>query len=383
MRILFATDCFYPQVIGSAYAVYRLSRALSRMGHEVMVVAPDVGGDLPEDGNYRVIYVHSIPLPHFREIRTPVFPLPVMNKIRVFNPDVVHIHHPFVIGWSALWVAKLYRIPVVITNHLLPENLLMFVPKGGIFDGVSNSKLFEKSWRMIVNFCNRGDIVTAPTVTAADLLKKQGVKKRIIPISNGVEFEKFNTDYDCDDLKQRFKLPDVPLILYAGRLSEEKRVDVLIRAMPYILSKMEVHLILVGDGLHRGYLEQLVISLGLAKNVTFTGFLSEYDYVRMLKIVSVFVMPSPSELQCIACVEAMASGLPIVVANRYALKELVDGNGYLFEPGDHMDLAEKLLTILGDEELRIKMGLKSKSMAKKHDINEVIKKYEEVYKILV
>ena len=262
-------------VIGSAYAVYRLSRALSQKGHEVIVVAPDAGEDLPDDENYRVIYVHSIPLPHFRKIRTPVFPLPVMNKIRMFNPDIVHIHHPFVIGRSALWIAKLYQIPVVITNHLLPENLLMFVPKAGIFDGAANSTFLKKSWRIIVNFCNKGDVVTAPTSTAADLLKKHGVKKEIIPISNGIELDKFNTEHSNDDLKRKLKLPTSPLIVYAGRLSEEKRVDVLIKALPYILCKMDVHLLLIGDGLHRGYLEQLVSTLGLKKRVTFLGFLPE------------------------------------------------------------------------------------------------------------
>ena len=384
MRVLFATDCFYPQIIGSAYAVYRISRALADRGHEVIVVAPDVGdGSLHYPDNYRVIYVHSIPLPYFREIRTPILPLPVMMKIRMFNPDIVHIHHPFVVGQSALWVARWCHIPVVITNHLLPENFLMFVPKAGIFDSATRSAILDNTWRIIVNFCNRGDIVTAPTSTAAELLKQHGVKRDIIPISNGIEFDKFNIDQKCDDLKEKLKLPDLPVIMYAGRLSEEKRVDVLIKAMPYILTKMDAHLLLVGDGLHRRYLEQIVAELKLNKHVTFAGFLDEHDYIRAFKLASVFVMPSPSELQCVACLEAMASGLPLVVANRYALRELIDGNGYLFEPGNSADLASKLAAILSDEKLRTSMGQRSRIIAAAHDISKVIEKYETLYETLI
>jgi len=384
MKVLFATDCFYPQIIGSAYAVYRISRALATKGHKVMVVTPDVGGgSLQGDDNYRVTYVHSIPLPYFREIRTPIIPLPVMTKVRMFNPDIVHIHHPFVVGHGALWVARWYHIPVVITNHLLPESFLMFVPKAGIFDGATRSAILNNTWRIIVNFCNRADVVTAPTRTAVELLKLHGVKREVIPISNGIEFNKFNTDQKCDDLKQRLRLPDLPVILYAGRLSEEKRVDVLIKAMKYVLTEMEVHLLIVGDGLHRGYLEQLVAELKLDKYVTFAGFLDEHDYVRVFRLASVFVMPSQSELQCVACIEAMASGLPLVAANQYALRELIDGNGYLFEPGNPVDLAKKLVTILGDNELRTAMGRKSRIIAGAHDIDKVIEEYETVYEKLI
>ncbi len=384
MKIAIATDVYYPQIIGSSYAVHNLAQGLKERGHKVVVFAPLAHGrDHHEKlGNLEVYRFFALPVPWQKDIRTAVSPISILEKLRRIKPDVIHIHHPFLIGSSALMGAKLLNIPTVITNHLLPESFLMFFPKQGKFNRYRDK--LEFLWKFIVGFSNEACFVTAPTQTAVSLLREHGLKVKAKAVSNGIDLNRFHPHRDGEYLRWKFNIPRRPIVLYTGRLSEEKRVDVLIKAIPYVLRNIKAHFVIVGDGPLKGALESLAKRYKVEKFVTFTGFLDHESYPDIYAIADLFVMPSLCELQSISTLEALASGLPVVAAEKYALPELVHPgkNGFLFEPGNSKGLADRIVRILSDSRIRKSMGRKSLEIVKFHSLPRTVEEYESVYRTL-
>ncbi len=383
MKVSIATDVYYPQIIGSSCGVYNLAKGLKELKHDVSVLAPMANGKprIEREENLEVYRFTALPIPWQQDIRTALTPISVFERIRRIKPDVIHIHHPLMIGGSALSAARLLHIPIAITNHLLPESFLMFFPKHGKFNRYENNVGW--TWHFIVGFCNKAIFVTSPTKKAVSLLKEHGLKVEARAISNGIDLKRFNPQRDGDYLRQRFGIPRVPVVLYTGRLSEEKRVDVLIKAIPYVSKEMQAHLVITGDGPIRASLGQL--ARRYRKSVTFTGFLGDEDYPDIYSIADVFVMPSLCELQSISTLEALASGLPVIAAKKYALPELVhnERNGFLFEPEDSEDLARKIVRVLSDKDMASQMGKESLAIAQPHSLENTVKEYETVYESVI
>jgi glycosyltransferase involved in cell wall biosynthesis len=226
------------------------------------------------------------------------------------------------------------------------------------------------------------DFVTTPTKTATTLLVKAGLKKKVVPVSCGIDLERFKPSNDGAYLRRKFAIPtDKPVLLYVGRLDKEKRIDMILRALPDILRVNSVHLVVAGIGKEKQNLEELTEKLGIQNEVTFAGFVPDEDLQNIYTVADLFVTAGIAELQSIATMEAMASGLPVVAVNAMALPELVhDGeNGYLFSDGDSQMFAEKVVAILSNQTMRAEMSKKSLEIIKNHDVNKVIEKYESIY----
>ena len=172
-------------------------------------------------------------------------------------------------------------------------------------------------------------------------------------------------------------------IVFVGRVTGEKHIDVLLRAVASLDVKLDVKLDIVGGGDQMNQLKQLAASLGIRSNVNFTGYVTDEELRAILTSATIFAMPSIAELQSIATMEAMASGLPVVAANAMALPHLVhDGeNGFLFEPGNADDLAAKLTQVLRmpeDELLHFKRA--SLKLIEVHDIQRTLNTFESLYR---
>jgi glycosyltransferase involved in cell wall biosynthesis len=185
---------------------------------------------------------------------------------------------------------------------------------------------------------------------------------------------------------KKFRLPtDKPIVAYIGRLDAEKHIPVLIRAFVRVLASVDAHLLVVGDGTEVEKLHDLVRKFGIQKKVTFTGKVTDDEIVELHKVGAVYCIPSPAELQSIATLEAMASGKPIVAVDAGALRELCqdDRNGYLCQQDDDEEIAAALTNILLDSKLRQKMGKESLKIAGTHDLQETLKKFEDIYSDLI
>lgn len=263
---------------------------------------------------------------------------------------------------------------------MLPENVLhhLHLPPG------AEEKVRLYLWSRFVQIYNQLHFVTAPTATAAKYSQRPGLGKEVIPISCGVDLRRFSPGDRSSDPDQRFAVPDRLILLCAGRLDKEKRIEVILRAMPDIVKHVDAQLVVSGPGKLRNDLESLVANLGIQDRVTFLGYLSEDDVPRIYRIADVFVIAGVAELQSLVTMEAMASGLPVIAADVMALPELVHQgeNGFLFPEDDAQALAAAAVTILSNESLRRQMVKKSLELIKAHDINKVIEQYEMLYSLM-
>jgi glycosyltransferase involved in cell wall biosynthesis len=241
------------------------------------------------------------------------------------------------------------------------------------------------SWSYLVYFFNLVDWATVPTQSGADMYIEKGLRTRITPISNGVDTEVFNPNNDGNYLRKKFDIPKENIVLYTGRINQEKNLDVLVKAVPHVLKKIDAHFLFCGSGgSYKQQMINLVESLSVAKHTTFINFLDWKDYPNIYSLADLFVMPAEAELQSIVTMEAVSSGLPVVVVNKGALPELANsGNGYLFEPKNSKQMASQIIKILSNNELQKTMKAKSLDLAKKHSMSAVSSQYEEVYENLL
>ncbi|VVB59461.1 D-inositol-3-phosphate glycosyltransferase [uncultured archaeon] len=380
MRILFTTESYYPIIDGGAIAQHRIVHELIKKGHDVRVIAPSFSfkNTFEEENGSTIYRPRAFVLPFYMNNKYHFAPFPLLyvkKIIEEFKPDIINVCSPYPISICAMICAKKKHIPLVGSIHILPENVLAPFLSSALYP------IMEKyTWSYLVYFYNRVDWATIPTQTGATMYQKKGLKTPVRPISNGVNTEMFKPTNKGDYLRKRFNLPEKPLILYTGRINQEKNVDVLVKAIPVVLKSIDAHFLFCGSGGLKPDMMKLTQELGVDTHTTFIDFLDWADYPNIFTLADVFVMPAESELQSIVTLEAVASGVPPVVVNKGAVPELARAeNGLVFEPQDSNQLASNIITILSDETLRNTMKKNSLRLSEQHSMNTVGTQYEEVY----
>src|SRR6266700_2014123 len=321
MRIMIVTDQYPPMVGRVPTVTHGLSVEFANRGHQVWVAAPSYG---PRDVHRIEQKVHvyrfsSFEWPTYEDMRIPFLPfLPMRKLLKKADPDIIHIHSPVVLGNIAQILAGGLRKPVIATNHYLPVNLSRSFSADSLFGKSFNNVTYS----YLVHFCNRCEYVTAPTLTALNLLYEHGLRAPAQAISNGIDLKKYTPGERDKRLRQHFKLPqDRPLILSVNRLSQEKRIDVLIDAAAKMTR--DAHIAIASTGPAEADLRAKVEELNLKDKVSFLGFIHDTNLAPLYRLTDAFAIPSEAELQSLATMEVMACGLPIVVADAYVLPELV------------------------------------------------------------
>ena len=384
MKILIASDLHWPTINGVATFSRTLARGLADRGHEVVVIAPSqIGQKYKEvDGNHTVYRTRSVPFPFYQNFRISINPQREVKKIiDEFEPDVIHIQMLMWIGQAAMKYGNRLGIPIVSTNHAMPENLMDNLRLLAPVARPINYMLKEYGRR----FHSKSDCVTMPTQSAIDMFDVE-MPNPMLAISNGIDLSRFKPGRVPKKLYKKYKIPEKrQIITYVGRLDAEKHLQVLVRAFARVKKNHDAHLVIVGDGTDRDNLVELVRELKLVKRTTFTGRVSDEDLTLLHRIGSVFAMPSPAELQSIATLEAMASGKPVVAVDAGALKELCqDGvNGVLCEQDNVEQMANGIAAILGDETLAKQYSEQSLVIAQTHDLEYTLDRFEEVYRDLM
>lgn len=386
MKILIPADLYWPTINGVATFSRNLAKGLADMGHDVMVIAPSQTGKRCKevDGNYVIVRTASVPFVPYQNFRISPTPGREVKKIiQEFDPDVIHIQMLMWIGQAAMKYGNKYGIPIVSTNHAMPENLMDNIRLLAPVARPINFMLKQYGAR----FHSKSDYVTLPTQSAIDMFN--AMDKIDVPmeaISNGIDLVRFQPGTPSDELIKKYSLPkDRPIITYVGRLDAEKHLWVLIKAFAKVLKSTKAHLLIVGDGTDRLNLRDLAHELGVMDHITFAGLVSEEDKVALHQVGTVFAMPSPMELQSIATLEAMASGLPVVAVDAGALSELCQDkrNGFLCERDNFEQMAEGITTVLKDKDLHEKYSKNSLQIAKTHDLRTTLKRFEAIYLDLV
>lgn len=386
MRIVISGQTYYPGNNGQAIFTIHLAEGLARAGHEVHVITPSWKFGY----EYQVIqdvHVHKVRSINFRWIHPEAcftfFPSRQIQRVfQDHRPDIVHLQDHYFLSRDIIRIAERMNIPVVGTNHFLPENLLPYLRLVPLPDRLKISIL----WDLMLWTYNRLMLITTPTETAAKILKQQRVRPPVSAVSCGVNTNQFCPipGFDRIAFCEKFGLdPRKVLLLYVGRLDGEKRIDLLLRGLAQLKKsgRTDIHLAVAGQGAAGSELRALAKDLKIDNQVRFLGYVENVHLPLLYQAGHIFCMPSPEELQSIATLEAMASGLPVLAANARALPELVTQgiNGYLFEPGKVAAVAEGMAYLSDHCQAWEKMGQASRARALAHSIEKTIQRYEAIY----
>jgi len=320
------------------------------------------------------------------------------KKIKEFKPDIIHCHNICrTISPSVLHAAKKHKIPIVMTVHdfhlICPKT--WFIYKDGklckygfgwrcLF---SNCHTFKRGWKYFIYHLfkilkvwlhrkiirNNINIFITPSEILGEWIKKSLDVKNVKTVPNFI---------DISNIKYT-PIKDTKNILYVGRLSKEKGLEYLIKAMPVILDKIpDSKLIIVGRGPEKEKLERLSQTLKIERKIMFKGYVSEKELMRCYQDSEIVVVPSNwAENFPLVTLEAMAYGRPIIVSDIFGLSERIKNNdvGFLFNPADPKDLADKIINLLSDFNLAKKMSKNARKKVEKEYSSET--HYKELMKV--
>ena len=387
MRIMIASSTYAPAKNGQAVFTTNLAEGLARKGHKVMVIVDSHhrrtshtlfnNVEVEELGSISVNIFHS-------NVQFSPFPgVEVRRLINSFQPDIIHIQDHFPICRAAVNYARKHGIRLVGSNHFIPENVAPYVPGISKVTPVFNWVL----WKWMLDVYKHVDAISAQSNAAARLIEEQGYEKPVLPISCGLDLKVFKPDPDVDRTlyRQRYGIDlNKKAFLFLGRIDGEKRIDLLLRAAQQ-LSRDDIQLVIAGHGRAQGSLHRMAADMENRHRVVFTGFIPAEDVPGLMNSVDIFLMPSEAELLSISTLEAMACGLPVLLADALALPELVKvgENGYLFKPGDVDDLARYINIMADQPECWEEMGKVSREISLPHSLDLTIQKYEALYTQLI
>lgn len=379
IRILIGCDTFAPDVNGAARFAERLAAGLVERGNDVHIVAPAVGrrgvGMQRETVEGATMTVHRWRSVRWYPHEWLRFVLPwrarayARRLLDRLQPDVIHIQSHIVVGRALAREGAKRGIRIVATNHVMPENILDFT----LIPERLKRSFVRWGWRDADRVLRLAETVTTPTRRAADFLERNTRRRGVLPVSCGLRAANYTADLTPRTSNN---------IVFVGRICYEKQVNVTVRALARLDRSLDARFTIVGDGDQRKGIERLAHEYGVADRVRFTGKLPDEQLRAELTRASVFVIASIAELQSIATMEAMASGLPIIAANAMALPHLVhEGeNGYLFQPGNDHELAEALERVFqlpaAEYEAMQRASLKAVQV---HDIDRTLDMFSALY----
>lgn len=314
MRILLITGTYKPSINGVAISVEVMSKNLVKMGHKIMVLAP--ANSFAVNNSSFIIRYPSLNNIFVKDYPIPLFPLTpnIYKKITKFKPDIVHVHHPFHIGFFANYISDLFKIPLVFTYHTkhdyYSEEYLKFLPKE------IKSKYIVGS---VLDFCKKCDLVIAPSNEIKAYLKINKVESVVIP---SIVDDLSRSKISKKDLRTKLGLSiDKKLLLFVGRLAIEKNIKLLVETATKL--NKNYTFILCGTGPIEDEIKNKIKKLDIEDKFLVLGKKDRSVIGEYYQASDYFCYPSISETQGLIYWEALSFGLPIVSVDSSVAREWV------------------------------------------------------------
>ena len=348
MRIALFTETFLPKVDGIVTRLRHTIEHLQRNGDRVLIVAPE--GGLREYKGAKVYGVPGVPLPLYPELKLALPPLGSKNIIEEFNPELIHVVNPAVLGLSGIYYAKTMNIPLIASYHThLPQYLQHY----GL------AALEGVLWELLKATHNQAQLNLCTSTAMVEELVNHGIE-RVDLWQRGVDTDMFQPHLASQQMRSRLSQgrPESTILLYIGRVSAEKQID---EIKPVLEAIPEACLAIVGDGPHRDTLQEHFAGT----KTHFVGYLEGLELASAYASADAFVFPSRTETLGLVLLEAMAAGCPVVAARSGGIPDIVtDGvNGYLFEPDDQYGAitATKRLLAAKDEREQLRQNARTEA----------------------
>ncbi|MGZ9235341.1 MAG: glycosyltransferase family 4 protein [Anaerolineales bacterium] len=377
MHIAFFTNFYHPVVNGVVRSVASFREVLMKQCHNVFVFAQS-------DDNYEdtepFIFRYpslSLPLPGDISAAIPVSPF-VEQLLPALKLDVIHTHHPILLGQTAARKAAELNLPLVFTFHTQYWEYTHYIPfpQEAIQEFLKNA---VHKW--LRDFMQKCQHIIIPSESMKEILvRNYGLEERYTVIPTGTDLEPYRcTEWQA--LRKEKGWGDETVLISVGRLAPEKNWDTLLHAFAKVHSqRSNLRLVVIGDGPAKGALQTLASELGIAEHVTFTGALPFDEVPCYLKAADVFTFASVTETQGLVTMEAMAAGLPIVAVDGSGTRDIVEHGkqGFLVE-NDADALAKGIEKLLANPERMKRFSNSALKKAKTFDVNYLCKQLISVY----
>jgi glycosyltransferase involved in cell wall biosynthesis len=360
-------------VNGVVGAVSLLRKGLIEQGHDVYIFAPAF--DKYEDDERGIYRYHSVDLT--REVKYPVaipFSPRINHIVDQLHLDIVHCHHPFVLGPLAYKLARRKKIPSIYTFHTQYEQYSHYIPLP--------SKLVNwLSRNQIVRFCQKVTRITTPAESARQLLVGYGITHPVQVIPNPTVIRP-----DLEDgaaIREKYHLGSAKVLINIGRIAPEKNLGLLLRSFKHMLGQApndELKLMIVGEGPALADLKREAGELEISEQVFFTGLVDPTEVPTYLAASDLFVMTSTSEVKPLSQLEALAAGVPIVaVAAPGANDTIIHGENGLLVTEDAINISQSVLKLLHDEAVLEKYQKAAVKTAERYAYPRIAQEYLAVY----
>jgi len=330
MKICMFSNTYLPHVGGVAISVATFSRELRKKGHAVMVVAPKFDGKAPpEDEQYvcRVAAIQNFNGSDF-SVRVPV-PGLVDNDIDAFAPDIIHSHHPFLLGDTALRTAQRLNVPIIFTHHTRYEEYTHYVP-------LDSEVLKRFVTHLATEYANLCDTVIAPSTSIKKLLLERGVTTAVEVLPTGIDLDSFQQGNGLRFREANGLDRKCPVIGHVGRLAREKNLPYLAEAVARCMQKRtDAVFVVAGGGDAEQDIRRIFARADLEKRLIMPGILVGDDLADCYNAMDIFVFGSKSETQGLVLMEAMAAGTPVIALHASGVNDVVeDGKNGRVLPAD-------------------------------------------------
>lgn len=365
MRVALFTETFLPKIDGIVTRLKHTVAHLQRQGHQTIVFCPE--GGLKEYQGAQIEGVKGMPLPLYPELKL-AFPGPqIKTALQKFQPDLIHVVNPAVLGLGGIYYAKTLNIPLVASYHThLPQYLQHYGL--GALEGVL--------WELLKLAHNQARLNLCTSSAMVKELSSRGIE-RVDLWQRGVDTELFQPHLTSPTMRAKLSQgnPEAPLLLYVGRVSAEKQID---QIKPVLEAIPQARLAIIGDGPHRETLERHFAGAP----AYFAGYMQGLELASAFASADAFIFPSRTETLGLVLLEAMAAGCPVVAAASGGITDIVtDGvNGYLFDPRDPQGAVTATQKLLGAGEERENLRRQARQEAERWGWSAATQQLVEYYR---
>ncbi len=378
MNIVMLTNTYLPHVGGVAHSVSSFSDSLREAGHDVRIIAPQFEGALEStDQILRVPAVQNFNGSDFSlTIPQPGLVGSFLDQVR---PDLLHSHHPFLLGDTALRAGWTRRIPVVFTHHTRYEQYTHYVP-------LDSEALQRVTIQMVTEYANLCTHVIAPSQSIADLLVKRCVTTPVSVIPTGIDLQRFGGG-DGNRFRQAHGIPaDGLLVGHVGRLAEEKNLAFLAQAVgQFLAERPEAVFAVVGSGECQAAIQNTVADIAGSERIVMTGCLQGEALIDAYAALDVFVFSSQSETQGMVLAEAMAARCCVLALDGPGVREVVTPASGRMLPADALagEFAAALAQLTQDRDALRGLGASAQKAAREFSMETCAGRLVELYQRLI
>jgi glycosyltransferase involved in cell wall biosynthesis len=412
VKIIYASDYFYPHMIGGVEIhIHQLAKHFLQDGFEIAVLTRqnDTLTSFATFENIKIYRYRPKLHPQLSKFIIDPYGIKKTSKlIKSFNPDIFHAQSIPFMSLAPLWAAIQHTIPTVLTLHnywpvcffqrsyfethicdAIDETackncFASYLPRFFNFGKIALFKLWKRSLRIKREVFNQINMITTPSHALKKSLARIGIpSSQVLVIPNGIDLSKFTPELNAADFIKKFKLENQKIILSIGRLTKEKGIISLIKAMPIILKEIDCKLVIVGDGEEKPFLMQLVKKLKIEGHVIFAGRIPSVLVPQAYSAANVVVVPSiwPDPFPYVP-LESLAMKTPVIASSVGGLPEVVrhKKNGFLVRPYNVGELANAIQDILSDKHQAQQMGLEGRMIVEKeYTLSLMIERYKKLY----